>query len=92
LKELKDKGLIDKKGGLLGIGRTAELNPDISTSSFTKANMTMLQALALNGKFAKMITQHPDKSYKITGNADSLLITDASSFWSESKYLVISVK
>jgi predicted nucleic acid-binding Zn-ribbon protein len=94
MKELKNKGLIDKKGGLLGIGRTAQLNPDVNTSGFTKANMTELHSLPLNGKFKMVITDHPEGSYKITGTgtADSLLITDAESFWSKGKYLIISIK
>lgn len=94
MKELKAKGLVDKKGGVLGIGRTAELNPELNTSDFTQGDMVVLHAIPLNGKFLKVITSHPDNSYKITGTdkSDSLVITDASSFWSESKYLVVSIK
>src|SRR6185312_9368857 len=93
-KELKEKGLIDKKGGVLGIGRTAELNPEVSTSSFTKGDMVTLHTIPLNGSFLKLITNHPASSYKITGSgkSDTLQITDAPSFWSESKYLVITIK
>lgn len=94
MKKLKDKGLIDRKGGLFGIGRTAEINPEVSSSKFTMGNMATLNSIALNGKFSRLITVHPGDSYKIigTGNSDTLLITNTPSFWSQSKYLVISIK
>ncbi|HTB08031.1 MAG TPA: hypothetical protein VK806_13860 [Bacteroidia bacterium] len=94
MKELKDKGLIDKRGGLLGIGRTAEINPDVNASNLLQGNMTTFHSIALKGKFSRLITAHPIVSYKITGTskADTLLITDASLFWSRSKYLVVLIK
>lgn len=92
VKELQNKRLIDKKGGLLGIGRTAELNPEASNSKFIKADMTTLHAIVLDGKFGKLVTAHPANSYRVSANADTLVITDPASFWSENKYLVISVK
>jgi hypothetical protein len=94
MKRLKDKGLIDRKGGLFGIGRTAEINPEVSSSKFTMGNMASLNSIALNGKFSRLITVHPGDSYKVigTGNSDTLLITNTPSFWSQSKYLVISIK
>lgn len=94
IKDLKEKGLIDKKGGVLGIGRTAELNPEVNTARFTKGDMVTLHAIPLNGAFQKLITNHPINSYKITGSgkSDTLVITDAASFWSESKYMVATIK
>ena len=94
MKELKQKGVVSKEGGIVGIGGTAELKKDFNTSYFTKADMTTLHALPLFSKFEKVVTNHPTDSYTITGanKSDSLVIKNAKSFWSQSKYLVIIVK
>lgn len=94
MKELKDSNVIKKSGGFAGIGRNAGIKPDFNTTYFTKSNSRMLHAIPLHAKFRKLISNHPEKSYKITGNdeADSLLIIDPSAFWNISKYLVIAIK
>jgi hypothetical protein len=94
VKELKDNKVITKVGGFAGIGKSTELTPDKNTSYFTKTDLTKLSVIPLNAKFKKLLTTHPAESYKITGDktADSLLITNASSFWSENKFLVVAVK
>lgn len=94
MKELQDKGIVTKEGGFIGIGRVAVVSSSIDNSKFTKTDVINLTTIALNGKFRRLITIHPDNSYKIIANSktDSLAITNASAFWSESKYLVIAVK
>ncbi len=94
VKELKDNKVITKSGGFIGIGKSTALTPDKNTSYFTKTDLTKLSVIPLNAKFKKLLTTHPAESYKITGDkkADSLLITDASAFWSEDKFLVVAVK
>lgn len=93
-KELKKQGVIAKEGGIAGIGSTAELKQNFNASYFTKVDMTKIHAIPLFSKFEKVVTNHPTDSYTITGNnkSDSLVIKDAKSFWSQSKYLVIIVK
>jgi hypothetical protein len=94
VRELKDNKVINKAGGLLGIGSTPTLMPDFNSTYFTKSDLTKLDVIPLNAKFKKLLTSHPIESYKITGNkeADSLVITNASSFWSENRYLVVAVR
>ena len=94
MKGLKEEGIIDKKGGFIGIGRVAVLNSLISRSKFTKTNPLSLKGFSLHGKFRRMITMHPYQSYKIiTGSkTDSLSIVMPSTFWGESKYLAIAIK
>jgi len=94
VKELKENKVITKTGGFIGIGKNTQLTPDKNTAYFTKTDLTKLSVIPLNAKFKKLLTTHPAESYKITGNkkADSLLITDASAFWSEDKFLVVAVK
>lgn len=94
MKELKDKGVIDKQGGFLGIGRTAKVHPEIDNSKYTQADMPSLKGINLNGKFRRFITTHPDNSYTINSNdkSDYLSITNPAAFWGESKYMVVAVK
>lgn len=93
-KELKNKGVIMKEGGVIGVGGTETLKPNTNISYFTSANMYSIHALPLFSKLDKIITSHPNNSYTISGdkNADSLIITDQKLFWSESRYLVVVVK
>lgn len=94
MKQLQQKGIIDKDGGFIGLGRVAELNPQLNNSAFVKANLNDLKGISLHGKFRRFITTHPNAAYQVINNkkADSIAITAPSSFWSESKYLVIAVK
>jgi len=94
LKELQEKGIIDKQGGFIGLGRVAELNTNVNNSMFKTANGNNLKGLSLNGKFRRFITTQPDKAYQIVSNgkSDSIAITMPATFWSESKYLVVATK
>ncbi len=93
-KELKNKGVIMKNGGVLGIGGTETMKSNTNTSYFTSGDMYSIHSIQLFSKVDKIITTHPSSSYTIRGDkkVDSLIITDPKLFWSESKYLVIVVK
>jgi len=88
--ELRKQGVITKEGKVIGLGGATEVKAGFNASHFTEADMTKLNDISLNGKFVKMVTDHPAGSYNISDN--TLHITDSQSFWSESKYLVIIVK
>ncbi|HTB07378.1 MAG TPA: hypothetical protein VK806_10545 [Bacteroidia bacterium] len=93
MKTLKHEGIITKEGGFIGIGREAVLNNNISASAFIKADKTVLQHVALDAGFVKVITEHPTDSYTVTNTVSaSLDITNADAFWSKSKYLVVVIK
>lgn len=93
-KELINKGVIMKKGGVLGLGGTDALKANTNTSYFTSADMYSIHTIPLYSKVSKIITSHPTSSYTIRGDkkVDSLIITNQKLFWSESKLLVIEVK
>ncbi|MFI5140159.1 MAG: hypothetical protein ACHQIM_20225, partial [Sphingobacteriales bacterium] len=66
-----------------------------NTSAFVKSDQTRLNEIPLNGKFTRLITNHPAGSYKITHadkKHDNFTITSPTAFWSESKYLIIQIK
>ena len=91
-KDLEEMGLIDKKGGLLGIGKTAKMTDNFDNSKFTKVDYTQLSSIPINSK-AKVVTTHPDDAYSLDkdskGKATNLRITKPEKFWSASKYLVV---
>ncbi len=92
-KDLEKSNLIDKKGGLLGIGRTAKLADNIDNSMFTQIDYTQTTTIPVNSKNMKMITTHPSDSYtldKTDKMVNSITITDPDKFWSASKYLVVT--
>lgn len=92
-KELRKAKLIERKGGILGIGRTAQLNRDLDKSKFTQIDYTQTTTIPVNSKDFKMITPHPSDSYTLDKQdklVKCILITNPEKFWSESKYLVVS--
>lgn len=97
-KELIDKKIIDKKGGLLGIGKTSVLNEDFDNTMFTLMDYTKTTEVPINGNSIKIITNHPSDSYLLekdktkTNTIKNLTIINSESFWSTSKYLVIIKK
>jgi hypothetical protein len=92
--DLKEKKIVTKEGGFVGLGRTKELTPDIDKSSLTKVDITQLQVIPIMKSKVTLLTAHPKSSYRLTGKnlADSLVITNQKEFWSLSKVLVLNVK
>jgi hypothetical protein len=94
-KELKKNGVITKEGGFIGMGKVVELNTSLDPGYFTKIDITQVKDIPIGGKQVKLVTSHPDGSYKLVEGASAtikLTITDAEKFWSISKYLIISVE
>jgi len=92
-KELKEKKVIDKTGGFIGLGRTKTLT-DFDKSNFTKIDITTLTEIPINKKKATLLSNHPAGSYKLEGtpkkSVDKLVILNYADFWSRSKFLVIA--
>ena len=93
-KELKAQGVISKKGGFIGIGKTAQLSEDFNKDYFTQIDISLIKEIDITGDEVKLITNHPTESYRIEGEegARKLVIVDSEYFWASSKYLVIDVK
>ena len=91
-KDLENENIIDKKGGLLGIGKTKDLSNNFDAKKFTQIDYTQLISIEINSKKAEIITTHPTSSYRLEKDKNlikNLIILDAKEFWSASKYLVI---
>lgn len=94
-KELKEKGVLTKEGGFIGIGKSEKLSADFNKDYFTQIDITLIKSVDLKSKKAKVITTHATDSYKIEGDkvsVDKLVITNPEKFWASSKYLVIVVE
>ena len=91
-KELKERNVLSKEGGLLGIGRSEKLNDNFNKEYFTKIDILEQDAFLILSKTAKIVTTHPSSSYEFHGTekqVDSLVIIKPKEFWKASKYLVI---
>ncbi len=92
-KELEKANLIDKKGGLLGMGRTAQLSEDLDRNMFVQIDYTETTSIPINSKSIKIVTTHPADSYTIDKTdkmVNTITITNPEKFWSASKYLVVT--
>ena len=94
-KELIKQGVLTKEGGFIGMGRAEKLKGDFNKSYFTQIDITETPSITLACKKAKLITTHPNGSYKFDGpdgKIEKIVITNPDEFWSASKYLVIVVE
>ena len=92
-KELEKANLIDKKGGLLGMGRTAQLSENLDRNMFVQIDYTETTSIPINSKSIKIVTTHPADSYssdKTDKMVNGITITNPEKFWSASKYLVVT--
>jgi TolA-binding protein len=95
-KELTEKNVIEKEGGVLGMGKTIKIKKDFNRDYFMKIDIREFTTLTLNTKKAKLVSFHPDGSYhfKLTDKktVESLVIDKPEDFWKASKYLLIVVE
>jgi len=95
-KELEAKNVIEKEGGVLGMGKTLKLKKDFNRDFFMKVDIREFNQLPLNTKKAKLVTYHPDGSYHMVMTAkktvESIVIDKPEEFWKASKYMLIVVE
>lgn len=92
-KELKEKNVITKEGGFIGLGKTQKVKEDFNKDYFTKVDIEQATSINVGAKKIKIITTHPKGSYKLVGEKpiEKIEITNPKEFWSVSKYLVIII-
>lgn len=95
-KVLKDKGLVEKKGSILGLGgawqETGRYDPEV----FREIDTTVEAQLAIPAPAdkVKVLPGHPEESYRIVSggpNMSTLQVTDHGAFWRDSRYLVVMI-
>lgn len=96
-KYLEDINLIDRKGGLLGMGKTDKLSSNFDDTKFIKIDYNKTKSIPINNKKYKIITSHPTDTYSLKFSDQdknyllSIEITNPEKFWRASKYLVVSI-
>ena len=92
-KELSENNVIEKEGGVLGVGRSLKMKKDFNQEYFSITDLRDFKQLDLNVKKAKLITTHTEGSYHFTGDktVESLIIDNPAEFWKASKYLLIVI-
>ncbi len=86
-KELREQNILEK-GDVMR-------SSDINHNYFTKIDRRVVKSIPLYSKSAELLTDHPVGSYSLDKDAQgqyTLRITNADSFWSVSRYLVVLVK
>lgn len=95
-KELLDQGIIEKKGGVLGVGKAKVLSQDLPEEGFVPLDIRMHTSIPVFSKKAELISPHPNGSYEFVGDEENdvayLKVTDPDEFWETSKYLVLAVR
>ena len=67
---------------------------DFNKAVFTQVDLRNLTTITTQSKSIKILTSHPQSSYHLVTGADksiTIAITDPSSFWSVSRYLVVKI-
>lgn len=94
-KDLKEKGLVIKDGGFIGLGRKQFLVEDFSDSLFTEIDITRMTTIPVNSKDVRLITEHPSNSYELVKENDKQIayisITNPDEFWKITKYAVVEI-
>ena len=94
-KNLREKGLVAKEGGFLGLGKKESLIEDFPDSLFNQIDITEMRTIPVNSKNAKLITEHPTNSYELVHEDENKIafieIKDPDLFWKISKYAVMEI-
>ncbi len=94
--DLKDNKVVQKEGGIIGLGRTKTLADDFNKDYFTMIDITASRIIPIDSdKKVELISEHPTGSYRLNMEEDKTLnleVLDLDQFWKSSKYLVIMIK
>jgi len=94
-KQLKDEGILDREGGLLGVGGNKAIQDNFDPKHFTDLDIRQTKTITINAKKAVVVSEHPKTSYKMVeenGQIAYLEIENPEEFWRISKYAIIQVK
>lgn len=94
-KLLKEKEIVEKEGGIIGIGAVKTIDEDFSQEDFNEIDISKVTKVNVDSKKAKLLTVHPTDSYKFktkNDKVDYLEILKPDEFWKASKYLIVETK
>jgi peptidoglycan hydrolase CwlO-like protein len=94
-KDLRDRGIVSKEGGFLGLGRTEALIRDFPDSLFNQIDVTQTMTIPVNSRKARLISEHPTNSYEMVHKNEKTIayieIKNPDEFWKISKYAVVEI-
>jgi predicted nucleic acid-binding Zn-ribbon protein len=93
--ELVNKGVLTKEGGFLGIAKNVTIRDDVKESNFTRLDMRNASQFPINTKKAKLVSEHPDNSYRLVEQNDKIAyleIENPREFWKLTKYVIVETK
>jgi uncharacterized protein (DUF3084 family) len=96
IKTLREKGVIVREGGILGIGKVDKLADNPDTSQFTAIDLREITIFPIDARKAELLSVHPSDSYIIRTSEDgkrlvSFEITLPEKFWKASKFMVLAL-
>ena len=94
-KKLKEEGILNREGGVLGLGANKAIQENFDSKYFTELDIRKTKTIPVNAKKAVLISEHPLNSYKLVEENDQIAyleIENPEEFWRISKYAVIEVK
>jgi peptidoglycan hydrolase CwlO-like protein len=93
--QLVQNGVLDKEGGLLGIGKNKTISDNLNESYFTQLDIRNANQIPINKKKAKLISEHPNNSYRLVEENDKIAyleIENPEEFWKITKYAIVETK
>lgn len=93
--QLVQNGVLDKEGGLLGIGKSKSISDNLNENYFTQIDIRNANHLPINMKKARLISEHPDNSYRLVEKNDKvayLEIENPEEFWKLTKYAIVETR
>ncbi|MCK9400108.1 MAG: hypothetical protein M0Q51_08975 [Bacteroidales bacterium] len=94
-KSLRDRNIVEKDGGFLGINREKNLSNGLDREKFQEIDTREVTEIPVDAKRCEIITDQDPSSYSLVYENDKvskIKITDAAKFWGKSKYLVVVVR
>lgn len=91
--DLKDMGIVNEEGGILGLGKIKTLAATADDNFFLQIPIDGTDTIELICKKASVLTSHPGNSYTIQNldTVQNLIIKDEVAFWDKSDFLVIEL-
>jgi predicted RNase H-like nuclease (RuvC/YqgF family) len=94
-KELRDKNVIQKEGGFLGINKVTTLKGNPNEEVFNEIDIREATVIPVSAKRWQIVTGQDPSSYDLNiveDRLESIKITDPQKFWKKSKYLVVVIR
>ena len=94
-KSLRDRNIVDKEGGFLGINRVKTLSNGLDPEHFQEIDTREVTQIPVDAKRCEIITDQDPSTYSLVyedGKVGWIKITDPSRFWGKTKYLVVVVR